>query len=320
MSSLQHRIRPWPDNLLSPINIDAPFVWRATKDDVLLAFIDPHQPWDAGIKQLPDEFWLREVLRLDLSNPDEIATFCTEYGCPNLDDVAALSSLHGQLKRLRAISTVQDFERHREVIVTRGLEIEVRARMATLQARDAYPRESRHTPHALSVAESRCVLGQFRDLARIVLAFIRNTSIPQDEMDVSAWRADQFATGDPEEDSVTWAALRISAGLHMMQPRLIALDTSLACRSHHPDEQQGPLFDALCVQLFNAVVENPHVSVCDWCHQEFIHQRGRSKSGRHRAVTDASKKHYCSAECSMASAKKSYRDRQRASEKGGERQ
>jgi len=257
MTNDSKRMRPWPE-----ITLPVPRVavgighWESTADGKLLQW----EREGIGFRHvsLPDEFWMREVLHLDLDDPAALARFTTEYG---LLDPHALG-----------IGPVRD-----------------------------------RTTESVYVEDLIRALRHVRNIARIVMAVASDR--PRDFRD--ALEDD----GLEVDDRVKWAIRMLDPGLAYLHPRIVLVD-EVAMNGDASEQSSESLYATICAQVYNFIVERPHLSTCQKCEIEYVHQRGRSRYKRHRPASEVQ---YCSAECAGAAASLRYRQRQRMNAaEGGE--
>jgi hypothetical protein len=78
-----------------------------------------------------------------------------------------------------------------------------------------------------------------------------------------------------------------------------------------PYEETPELYEVMCLELFNHIVERAVYRTCanESCRRTFVRQQGRAEHGQNRT----SGVRYCSPECARAQASREYRRRRRAS-------
>jgi hypothetical protein len=202
---------------------------------------------------VPEEFWLRELLALDLDSEDAIAKFSTQYGMLDTD--------------------LLDVGRRLERDADRDLD------------------------------DYRLGAKRLRNIARHILA-MGGASRRWDE-DREADGLDGF----DEDGRLRWTVAHLGKALKDLHPRLVAHDVSGFNGS--PADLRIGLVSAVAVQVFNFVLDAPHVSLCNWdaCPQkEYIFQRGhRSAYGGHKSGSVR----FCCPEHAKLAGNKAYRERKR---------
>lgn len=252
------RMRPWPETILPvPRVAIGTGSWIAVNDELL-----QWQRADVAMRhvELPAEFWLRELLQLDVDSPTAAAKFSTDFGMldPHALDVGA-------------------------------------------------PRD--RISESVYLDEFSVAMRRLRNIARIVRAVASDS--PRQYLE------------DLEEDGLqldgrtSWAVRTLDKALVSVHPRIILVD-EIGLHGDPQSQATASLFAAIGVQMYNFIVEQPHLSVCQRCGVEHVHQRGRGRYGGHRP---AHKVKYCSWTCANAASSAAYNARKRAearAAKGGE--
>lgn len=233
---------PWPSlQLPVPDVVQGQGQWQ--HEDGYLRWVE--ESIDQRRITVPDEFWMQELLDLDLEDAAAISAFCSTWGM---------------------------------------LEIPPK--------RDPYA--------AVSVADYRRDAIRLRNVARLVLA---QAGQPR------RWHDEREPDGLEKlsEDALQrWLVATLNRALSPMHPRLVAC--GVAGFNGSPEDLRVGLLTAIAVQIFNFVLEKPHVSRCEWppCGREYVYQRGRSTYGGHKSTA-----RYCSPQCMRAAKQKRYRDKKR---------
>jgi hypothetical protein len=230
--------------------------------------------WDARL--LPEEVVIRELLELDTADDDALLSFVTEFG---------------------AIT-----KRHREVAVDRP---------ATIEA-DRLPNH---------IADVRSYLLDAQRCARTWIAW------KDDEPIAPAWYREDarrsLATKQALEaaERDTWAdfAVALNEGVSAFPPRVqfeertpmdwLGEQYAGAEHVHRWGQYRVGLYSALCLQLWNLILENPQLHECqsETCRRRFVRQRGGAKHGQYRTTGVM----YCTPACAQAQKQREYRRRQK---------
>lgn len=249
------QLRAWPPTTLPVPEVRVGVGRWELESDGILAWREAD--FDERYYTLPDEFWMRELLTLNLEDPESIALFCTQYGMLDLPLL---------LGRKVSIVGLSDYR------------------------------------HAAS---------RMRNVARYLLA-----QAGYDRRWITDREEDALGLDIQSSGWERWVLAHIGRALSPLHPRLIhPKTTGPELGGYDGSLSAVDLTTGIALQMFNFVVDQPHVSLCEWCGHEFIYQRGRSKYGQHRSTSVR----YCTPEHAQDASRKAYRDRQRQKRaKGGE--
>lgn len=224
---------------------------------------------------IEDELYLRELDRLDLNEPEQLAEFSATYGLMwhRLDNNAEPFPYPLALER-----SMEGF-------------------------RHAY---GTYSAHSATLDELRVHCRMVRALR---LHWDRHAGAAGDaKADVAgAWRQEGFRPPDGRAASASWAwglfEMTLNSGLRSFSPTVYVRTEDQPA----PDEMTGSLFAALCIQFRNHVAEGAVYRHCanEPCGQQFVHQRGRAVSRQNRS--DAI---FCTPACAAAQTQREYRRRQ----------
>jgi len=298
-----HPLRLWPDmKLPSPPVLVGP--WEARANGAIVPAW--RTPGDLQARALPDELWLRDLLDLDMQNPEAIARFCSRFGPLRFFPAGPGVHQHSVPSDGDFREGTRDLHPERDGIADEKERVWMKAIATSIRVSEAYP-DDLSIDYAFHVTEFRAVASELRDCARVVLALTGRPEPYRDGIESSWWAWPPWF-GDDAERHARWAVLRINEGLRELWPRVIAP----GWESDEPGVDWVSADTAICLQLFNALHSNPHYSTCDFCGRLFINQQGRSKFGGHRP-----RPKYCSVVCADAQRQRDYRAKKREAQTSG---
>ena len=259
-------------------------------------------PFDHIVK-IPEELYLRHVMRLDLDDLAAIHKFVERYGPlgqPGLVEMTPTSAL-------APIGLLGSSWLGPDVDFVAGLREEVERHAPAGWAKGRW--DSRLYLH---VDEFRAHARLLRDLVRIWRA-CTNDEITFNQV-IKKWESPNrvilsLARGDtngPEGPLLLFLAELLN---HALQPFRVHLEVDtadeLALEQIHVGRWQPSLFAALCLQLANHIAEGAIYRRCanQRCGQLFYRQVGSEAKNRHRVAGVK----YCSTGCAQAQAQREYR-------------
>jgi hypothetical protein len=136
-----------------------------------------------------------------------------------------------------------------------------------------------------------------------------------DEHVMPAWERAGIARETPnvkpsafEDLAWSWFTGTLNAGLRGLPPHVMSYGEWTGERVEY-GEPTVDLFTALCVQLFNVMVEDLPIRTCanENCGRRFVRQRGRAEHGQYRTEGV----HYCSKNCAKAQGERDRRAQRR---------
>lgn len=288
--------RPWPS-----VKLPVPFVylseWRHVGGGVLL------RGDSFGRQEPPSDLYLRELMDLDLDSPESIAEFCSLFGTLKHSEThATLTGIRSRLTKKDTLAqSVSDYLDRLKAQEYGAWEYRSRfepvsALKATLEAEGAHPQFGASAFHA---DDFRLMARELRDMTRVVLSF---SGFPEKLAELESAHSNWEVPGI---DEMVWFRDRLNAGLRAFAPMLVNVGESPAGES---PEKRGDLWGAICAELFNHMLDEPHVRKCgrDECQRLFTYQRGRARYGQHRSGSK-----FCTDRCASLAAKKTYRDKKR---------
>lgn len=236
---------------------------------------------------LPEELYLRQALDVDVDDPEAIAAFVATYG--RLD--VPVKRAHGEYWSLLPYDDAG---------------VALRAAVAN-RARELGRGESWDYRHFSHVEEVRAHLRELRNCVSIWDEYTRSDGMP--DIERLAWEgSDRPANAPSAIDRLTDA---LSAGLRPFQ-----LHLEWSSGEHgmvQPLTVASPnVYSAMCLQLFNHIVENTGYHECanETCGRRFVRQQGRAQYGQHRTMNVS----FCSASCAKAQMQREYRRREKNKE------
>jgi hypothetical protein len=137
-----------------------------------------------------------------------------------------------------------------------------------------------------------------------------------DERVIGAWERAGIADAErrmrptvDEDTAWAWFAGALNAGLAGLPPHVMGFTRLPGGGLIEYGEPTVDLYTALCVQLFNVMVEDGPIRTCanERCGKRFRRQRGRAEYGQYR--TEGVR--FCSRECAKAQGERERRRRQR---------
>jgi hypothetical protein len=224
----------------------------------------------AGDGQLEPEFYLWELPDVDLSNPDAIAHFVSEFG-----------PLTCQTMGRKFMGAETGFRMLRNLIVEK-----------TDAGKEG----------VLPLDEFRFAARTLRDITRALLA---NAGVLDADKMVKAWETKRPFQGSGEEaraQALTWAVDALNAGLTPFGPRLVLRGATGGVGAG--TEPCTELYNAICLEIFNDVAAGSTFRRCDKCGRVFVRQRGRAVYGQHKREAQL---RYCSKRCANAAAQAAHR-------------
>ncbi|MFI5642937.1 hypothetical protein ACIA8H_36855 [Streptomyces goshikiensis] len=233
-----------------------------------------------GTVSLPEDFYLRELMELDPSDLDAIATMMRSYG-----------SLGGNVPSL-------------------SLDVEEHEHYTALADRLHLTRG----PFALHGALATLYLEQAQDAITTWMALRRQgglDALVEAEATAEELARWQAANSDKEE---VWPR-----DLNHMRKELLSLKTSTLASTLNSalerfsigigglDERYPTVLSVAFLQLYNHLAENATIRECanENCRRPYVRQRGRAEYGQNR--TTGTK--YCTRECARAQAQRQHRRR-----------
>jgi len=265
-------------------------------DGRFLVFDDDPKP-----VTVPDETYLRQLMDVDLENPEDILRFTAAYGRLGSPDFARLSIVPYWTDLLRrAREEAWDAPGLCQHVLEPGLSPDVALYLET-NPWDVWDVQC--------LAEFRMHAMTLRDLARIWSLYGETTTM--DEF-ASSW---ELVGGKPAavrqdsglvsmsleppptvEHAVAWLEALLNTGLEPFHVRIEA-----TAKPHFD------LYSVLCLQIANHVAESAEYRRCKRCRRLFVRQQGRAKLDQHR-VNDPQVR-YCSSSCARMQAQEEYRKR-----------
>ncbi len=270
---------------------------------------------DSRMVTPPDELFLDGLLKLDIRDPERIATFLSLHGRLQTWDwlgaKTALSAAYDTTDSLRATSGVSSKISSlglRELRSGRGS-----ARLSVLEA----------TEQLKLVRDASRYYLATRDKIAIEAAIASSESVlrpPRGDESIKYWGhwdGDLYEVPDLLERRRVWAGRALEDIVNFgLRDFPMVIHVSLIA----DDEPEGiwredtTLFGLLCLQIANHIARNTDLLQCEneSCGRWFSHQIGRGKYGQHRTTGVK----YCSATCARTQGSRNWRKRQR--EKRGE--
>jgi hypothetical protein len=285
------RFRPtlWPGTVL-PIPALTPFGQVDVDGDWITWPIAPST--GQSPKQLPEDFYLRELMEVQPDDPAAAATLFRTYGL--------LFDLEGR------------------ELNTQNYDIDVRDEI------DAIPRHNPewekwtsgvhrdlvrvHLETAQSAVETWLACQRENGLEELVEPWVTKETLA-DLQDQTSHAPSRFRTLDDVRELLIWTEVQeledtLNAALSKYSVGIGDLST------RHPT-----VYSVAFLQLYNHLAEGASVRSCDNenCRRSFVRQRGRAEYGQHRTTGIK----YCSRECARAQAQRALRRRRRAESNAG---
>jgi hypothetical protein len=310
----------WPGTLVPVPLLLVPQV-RLVKGSVLL-FGSSSEPGelleDADVAELPPEFYLREFLELDASDPAEVLAFCKKWGPVGRGDCSDLPDLP------YAGRYALDADRAMPLPWSAGWEyFDQEGRERTMR-RFGF-RQIREVHSVGRVAVYRDALFNMLQLWRFLQGGLSAPELAEAARPASgniymALRRKELSTIDATRASFE-LMIQLNGALQAFHVRL-----ELHTNKFAPLGAPLPnVFEACCLQLANHIAENATYSRCanETCGRLFVRQRGGSKIAESRGA-EHGQYHtrsvlYCTPQCARAQAARAAR-RRRSEAKAGERE
>ena len=264
----------WPEQTLEPPKIETFPVVPEGNRFVYQFYLagrrgDPSQ-WLGDPIDVPPEFYLREVMDLDLND---------------VDALLRLVALYGPMSRGWPLDRLPE-------------PIPERVRQA-IETYERYPHEGFSVETVDSIrARVRCI----RDATRIWQ--LETAQIALEELQ-ETWELRELSVDPPEsrDDAVRVLAQIMNGGLVPFHAQIALInpdDSSLPLGTF-----RAAMFSVLCLQLFNHVAEEAVYLKChnEQCGHLFVRQRGRSRQGKYHLTGVM----YCSGYCARAQGQRELR-------------
>lgn len=280
----QFRITVWPGRKLPvpAVKVNSVVLINRAKHEEFLKY-EPGTLEDKEIA-LPEDFYLRELLDLDLSDSQSILAFSKAFGrlgSPGWKDLPVTgyrrSSPPGLIDRVQ-----KDF-------------LEAFGFTHPLDKVEFVP-----------IEDFKLHAAVLRDIVRIWLSIKGEISFG--EM-VHEWENGLHPPPQNKSESAAYLEAFLNAGLWPFQAHLtVAYPEDGRPESPFPRFGSPSLFSTVCLQLANDIAENATYRRCanEACGRIFSKQRGRSEYGQYKS----SKVIYCSAHCARAQTSRNLRRRQ----------
>ena len=282
----------WPSRPLPPVRNLHPLGPYRLNGDVLK--LDLAQVAFSEI-EIPDELYLRELKDIDLDDPEAIVAFTNTFGRLGHSIVSQ--------KLLAGLVPISDQQRIRM--------LGHRPPDETSLPWDKWFREIDESDHLepFGQMENRLInewglqhVDTFRSWA---LSFRHIADV-----------VERDTKGTATTDELVAAGSLLDKLLEPFYPSVIGPDPTLIddYPPHDPFADRMPrLENILALQVFNHIAAGDVYQVCEneTCRPRFVHQQGRSRSGRHRGTGVI----YCSTNCADSQASREYHRRKKA-EKG----
>lgn len=264
-------------------------------------------PWVPGEQQRREadgETYLR-LCALDLDDDDAVLRFVNTYGTLGMHRA-------GTDARADAVYRGFTLEPGSDAVIDRLIS----SRESAEDALHAHPPDDRFVWETLEEFRfgARCI----RDLARAWQTVHAGAPPPPR----ATWEADVWHSegSDQPLNDDPWAprgperllATYLTDSLVAFAPavRLTRLLPDEDPKDLSPYEDVPQLYDVMCLEIFNHIVENAIYRTCanESCRRTFVRQHGRAQHHQNRT----SGVRYCSADCARAQASRDYRRRKRA--------
>ena len=298
-------VTAWPGSPIPVPGVYRPHI-RELDGDVLV--LEMPSLSASAVISLPQEFFLRELLDVDLSDTRSITDFTREYGLLLFSRARHVGSRGAEqrfwspqrsLEELRR-SLAQELQAHAggsgrdprsAAADPEMLPVVALLRSVHAQLVGAYPAGVM----VLHVDDVRLLAAEYRDLVRIWLDFALGG-----EEHRTRWESPHLPVPD---DTAAFLASHLEPDLRRFTPRAVPVAPSASATDPN---HTWSLNAAIAAQLYNDLVERPAYRRCalDDCSRVFARARGRSEHGRHRS--DAK---YCSKSCADLEMKRRQRER-----------
>jgi hypothetical protein len=312
-------LRVWPEGMeLPPLDVPKR-TWAAVRNDDGVAYlvwvperedIEFSSLGSAGLPQgrakapattarLPEDFYVYQLMDLDLTSEEEIACFATSFGCLELISILPSWSVPRFEELLQAIESGSRDADWRDPDALSPLAYDPSALRAHLATK-------RVPIRSVSLDEVRLATQLLRDMTRIVQADAG--ALPFDAV-LAKWESPlTVVRPQTREDALLLLARVIDAGLRRVRPNVQLHGKPRA------GEPGAPVttFDAVCAQLFNKIASGTGFRTCGntSCDQIFTHRRSvDGDPARARWSEETRGLRYCSPGCAQAQASRAYRAR-----------
>lgn len=240
---------------------------------------------------LPEELYLRGLHSLDVTDPDAVAAFCSQYGMLGIETHGSIPpGDYGDFCTEEDARYAHSLERH----FTDEGDLEGYEAVVPLWKADSYVAVIRDLTRIWRYHQGELTFNQVQEAWESIIP--------------GGGRLDYAS--EPQIPGEMYEFLNDFLGAALSEFHVHPTVYEGKQRLSEPGRLTS-LYPALCLQLANHIAEKARYRTCQRCGKLFVRQQGRAKFDQHR-VNDPHVL-YCSKECARMAAQKAYRDRKAAS-------